>query len=212
MSPGVIIIIFSLIVGLICYKQIKPTIFKLVVFLLSITAINEVVILLFVNNKWKIFFYNCFSLIEIIIWVIIFYVFTKRNVFIIGAGMIIFIASILEIFLKKGFHSISYRMFSIFIIINILIYFRKLITIKHMHSLLKDGVFWICCGLLLFHTVFIFYLTALDFLEFVNAKEALSSFKKIFNAVNIIFYISLSIGLICLSFIRQSRNYFFGEA
>jgi hypothetical protein len=48
-----------------------------------------------------------------------------------------------------------------------------------------------------------FYLMALELPEFKYAKEALLAFRQIFDVVNIVYYILISYGLLCLAFYRR---------
>ena len=205
MTLGIVIILLANVTGLICIKQIRPVTFALVPLLLFITTINELLIIYVIPLKSKTLFYNVYSLLEIIIWssIFLFEQAKKYRIITFTFGALILIFSIFEICLKNGFHSITYRLFSLYLIVNIFIFFSGLINLKTQHILLRDGKFWIYFGLLLFHFVFIFYLSALDFKEFRADKAAILAFRGIINLVNILYYISISIGLLCLSFFRQ---------
>lgn len=205
MPIGVIIILIATLTGLILINKIRPVYFSLIVILLFLSSCNEILALYIFSVKQKVFAYNIFSLIEIAIWFIAIYytaIFKNRKILIVLLFLILALSTF-EIITKRGFHSMSYRLFSVFIIATSILYFHSLLNTKKEHYLLVDGKFWLFLGLLLFHFVFLFYLTALDFKEFKYAKDAMLVFREILNLTNILYYTSISIGLICFSYSRQ---------
>ncbi len=180
-------------------------VFCLLVLLLFITSVNETWVTVLGNQTNRTLLYNLFSLTELVIWSAILLTnnkYLKKSIDILIISIILAV-SIVEINLRNGFHSYTYRIFSMYTIIGCLYYFNSLIKTKVIVELNFNGVFWIYCGLFLFQTVFLFYLTALDFPEFVKSKDALAAFRTIFNAINIVYYLLIAWGILCLSYFRN---------
>ena len=205
MNFGIFIIYLCTITGLIFINKIRPKFYSIIVVLLILTSCNETWVSVINKGLNGVFYYNIFSIVEITCWCYIFYKINhlkkKGWHFFFIFSIIIF--SIVEIIFRKGFHTYSYRLFSIFTIVTCLQYFYQLVEIEKKIVLWKDGTFWIMASLLIFHFVFFFYLTAIDIKEFRSAKDTLAAFRTVISIVNIIYYLMLSIGFLCLSFFRQ---------
>lgn len=204
MPIGILVILAATILGLILIKKIRPRTMLLVPAILILSSVNELLVYYCLKSSQKIIAYNIFSLIEILLWSLffIFSVYHKQKTNSIAIVLGLFFVSVAEIYALPGFHSVSYRVFSLYAIITAAVYFISLIRIKEVHSLSKDSHFWIFLGLIIFHTVFIFYLTALDFKEFRSDTDAVLAFRQILNIINIGYYALISIGIICSSFYR----------
>lgn len=204
MTIGIITLYLATIIGLFSIKKIRPVIFAVLPLLLLVTSLNETWITVLQHRKQAMLFYNIFSLLELTAWCFVFYhtnkVFNKWLH--VSAWFLLLLFSIIEIATQKGFHSTTYRVFSVYVIINCLIYFFSLVNTRKEHSIWKDGVFWLFTGALIFHVVFFFYLTALEYPEFRNAKEAMQAFRLIFDIINIVYYVMLARGFICLAYYR----------
>lgn len=205
MTAGIIIIYLATLTGLALVNRIRPVVFRLLVLLLVLTAFNETWLTVPEHQVYTTLHYNIFSLVEICIWSVILLNingYTKNVIFYLIPAIIL-IASVIEIYLRPGFHSYSYRAFSLYAIISCMICFYRLAGLKSEVKILFNGSFWILTGLLLFQFVFAFYLTALDIPEFRTAPDAQTAFRSVFNIINISYYLLLLYGFLCLSFYQR---------
>ena len=205
MNTGIFILYITTAAGLILIKKIRPAYYILIVLLLLLTSLNETWVTVWEHQRNALLFYNIFSLVEMVLWsLLLVYNNDYRRKWVHFLIIIaLLIGSFIEISLRSGFHSYTYRAFSIYGIISCLVYYYQLTEVRREEVIMFNGRFWILTGLLLFQFVFAFYLTALDLPEFRAAVDALYAFRVIFNIINIAYYLLLLYGILCLSFYRR---------
>jgi len=152
------------------------------------------------NNSW---FFNIFTTIEFLYYSFIFYhLFTthfKRNIVAITVGMFL-IFTWINIFFIQGFrrfHTISYRVGAIMIVVWCFLYFRQLIQSAEYIVLIKNPYFWISTGLLFFYLGFFFYFSAFDYIVYKKVRFSVALFNIISDTLNILLYSCFVIALIC---------------
>ncbi|HEY4151620.1 MAG TPA: hypothetical protein VGM41_21925 [Chitinophagaceae bacterium] len=204
MNPSLYILFVAAATGLLFIGRRKEKAFMLLTVLLVVTSANETWITVLGHHKEGTLLYNLFSLIEIVVWGLIFREINKiNNNYFLAALVVILLASVAEIVYRKGFHTYTYRLFSLFAIFNCALYFYKLATHKGIIYIGRNAAFWIVAGVVIFQTIFLFYLTALDFSAFRHDKQAVQVFHEIIAVTNICYYCLLLTGLLWSIFYRH---------
>jgi hypothetical protein len=205
MTLGVAILYLTTFAGLFLMPRIRPVIFLLILLLLVVTSANETWITVLNKVEDPTMRYNIFSLFEISCWSTLLIFLNKFRHYKLHIAFVVLLlaASVVEIIVRPGFHSYTYRVFSLYSIVCCVSFFYQLATLRKETRILVNGSFWMATGLLIFQFVFAFYLTALDIPEFRKAEDALIAFRTVFNTINILYYLLILYGMICLSFYRQ---------
>ncbi len=160
------------------------------------------------TSQNNIFIYNLFSVFEFI-----FYFFFLRSIInhfytkkiILYAIIVYLILALLNIFFIQGkntFHTYTYILGSLFIVILCIVYFNFLFRFTKSESLVRDPLFWIVTGLLFSFT---FSLPVLGINNFVIKMP--SRFYRILgfmiDFMNISLYLLFTIGFLCRINIRK---------
>ena len=204
MNPSLYVLFTAAAIGLLFIGRPKEKAFTLLTILLAVTSATETWITVLGHHEGATMLYNLFSLIEILIWGLIFREINKPgNKYFLVVLVIILLASVAEIAYRKGFHTYTYRLFSLFAMFNCAVYFYKLATHKGIILIGRNAAFWMMAGVMIFQTIFFFYLTALDFSVFRLDKQALHVFRDIIAVTNICYYCLLLTGLLWSIFYRQ---------
>lgn len=193
-----------IITGLVCVRRGGPVILYLLLFITIIDFINENVIVTHCMRWWHIpanVFYNIYSLFEMVCWLIIYYnIFrkrkNKRTVIILGS--LVFIYSLLELFIINSFtvfHTSSFACFSLVSLFFSILYLFK-VNSKPYHSLTGDPAFWICAAATCFNAVFLVNLFTMLDPDYWQHTDALSIFHLLQSIALIIYYL-----LLCIAFI-----------
>jgi hypothetical protein len=152
------------------------------------------------SNHWAA---NIMSTIEILFYCYIFYTAlsgekNKRIVLFTSIALVVY--TIFNMIFIQGlfrFHTISYRVGSIVIIIFVYLYFKQLLNNEAYLRLRTIPFFWISVGLLFFFAGFFVYFCAFDFVAYTTIKKYASLFLVTSSALNILLYSFISIGLLC---------------
>jgi hypothetical protein len=198
-----LIIVTGFILGLLKYRRIYEQYilwfipFLGYTFLIELVAFYQLVSINGKNHWW----YNFFSVTEFLFLTIVFYraiedVKLKRVI--VATGIFLFIFSLLNIILIQGwnnFHTISYRLGSLIVVIWCFFYFRQLLNFeKHRHPL-KVPMFWISTGFLFYYIGFFFYINIFDFVAYSKQREFADLFRFIGATLNILLYTFIVIGI-----------------
>lgn len=199
------IIIATIIVGLLFYQKITPRYIRLFIPFLALTLFVEIANSY--NWLWfkgpNLWFFNIFTIIEFIFYFFIFYFSIKNHKI---KKLVLFsipfyvLAACINIFFIQGifnFHTISYRIASVMIIIYCYLYFRQLLKMDISINILRDPMFWICTGLLFFYSGFFFYFSAFEYIAYTKSVYNLTLWKILSRSLNILLYSSFFIALIC---------------
>lgn len=109
-----------------------------------------------------------------------------------------------KLFLQKGlqFHSITYSLGALFIVIATITYFFELFQLDKPVKLIYEPVFWICSGLLFFYAC-TFPLYALTNLFNSPSNIIIKNISSIISIMNILLYSSFIIAALCRIRIRK---------
>lgn len=207
------VIIVSTITGLLLYNRL-PIYLKWLVGILIITLAGEIIpelklIKFHGSNHW---WYNIFTVIEFIGYSYIFY-FTINNSklsrIIIISLAIYFALAVLNIFLIQGFyrfHTISYRIGALMIVIWCLLYFFQLMKSENKIKLLSNPMFWIATGLFFFYLGFFMYMNAFDYIVYKKLDYDAQLWRVISRSLNTLLYSCILISLIWESKRVKSTN------
>lgn len=152
------------------------------------------------NNSW---FFNIFTTIEFLYYSFIFYqLFQSRSLkkgVAITTGLFLIFTCINILFIQgfKKFHTISYRVGAVMIIVWCCLYFRQLMQSSEYIVLARNPYFWISTGLLFFYLGFFFYFSAFDYIVYRKVKFSLALFNVISDTLNILLYSCFVIALLC---------------
>jgi hypothetical protein len=153
------------------------------------------------KNHWV---FNLFNPIQFGLYTIIFYralqqVTTKKSV-VIFYGVYLLLSLLNTLFMQglKSFSTYTFMFGCIMVVCFVYLYLRQAIQNPQVESLTKQRMFWICVGLLVFHTGD-FLLMA--FMNYFIRVEDIPSFRPVFygliNPLNIVQYTCLTIAFFC---------------
>jgi hypothetical protein len=164
------IMLIDVIVGVILYRRIHPSVLKIFVPFLALSLAVELTGLITsrmnLHNQWM---FNFFTCIEFLFYSYIYSrLLEKKWVKVIHYCMIAYpVLFLANVFFNQGvahFHTITYLIGSVMVVFWCYLYFRQLMLSPHYTPVFRNPVFWISTGLLFFYTGFFFYMSAVDFL------------------------------------------------
>jgi len=199
--------LFTFSVGVLTWRKIKPRYLVLIIFIVFLTIINENFITPWLdvlkNKKYtKDFAYNFFSIIDMIVWLKIFYRISeegkeRRMLFI--ALAFTFLYSITDIFFFTGiskFHINSIMVYDMSILLlagNFLYHSLK----KEYYQPINDSLFWISAACIGYHSLlFLNFVTLWLPAEYWNQPQANDVWNVVSLSGNIFYYLLLSIAFI----------------
>ena len=198
------IVAFGVVVGFIRYSNLIRVL-KTLPFFLLLTLLAEIatplkLIRFHGNNAW---FFNLFTTFEFLYYCFIFYSILEsysQKKILLFSGVAFFILAGVNIFFIQGFykfHTISYRLGAVMIIVWCFLYFRQLLRSSEYIVLLRNPYFWISTGLLFFYLGFFFYFSAFDYIVYKKISFNRELWIVISNILNILLYSCFLIALIC---------------
>lgn len=200
------IVLFSVFMGLIRYRQLSPSYIRLFIPFLALTFLAEVLPLL-VNvsfqssNHW---WFNIFTVIEFLFYIYIFSRALKSSkaskVLLMAIPVYLLIAIINMGFIQgfNKFHTISYRLGAIFLIVCCYLYFRQLMHEEEEEVILwRNPLFWIATGLLFFYLGFFMYMNAFDYIVYNQVEYNIQLWNIISFSLNTLLYSCFTIALLC---------------
>ncbi|PZR27405.1 MAG: hypothetical protein DI535_10335 [Citrobacter freundii] len=193
--------------GLLLFRKIKPVIYRLIVFVLLLTVVNEGLVVFGVYQKWhvpKYLFYNIFFLIQLIVFLLIFYFSYEKQRAKLVTGLI-GIAGIVVSSLALQKHGIMgfnpYFVDSIAGSIILLgcsyLYFQQ--AKEKLYHPTKDPLFWFSSGLIIANFFLLLFISA-TFLKSFTAEA--TSTKIVFTLTsigNLLYYSFIIISMLCSS-------------
>jgi hypothetical protein len=198
------VVFLAMLIGFVRIKTL-PVLLKSFPFFLFITLFVECVTPLKLirfhgTNHW---FFNIFTTLEFIYYGYLFYHIidapAKRKVMPL-VFLLFILFTIINIFYIQGqgrFHTISYRVGAIVMIVLCFYYFRQLTRLTGYINLLQNPYFWISTGILFFYLGFFFYFSAFDYIVYNKLPFNLSLWMIISNTLNVLLYSSFVIALLC---------------
>jgi hypothetical protein len=203
--------IISLIVGLIFFNKIKPTILKLMVFLLLVTIINEASSRYGVYKKLeisKMIFYNSFLLLQFVIisCILINTIGNGKNRFFISYFFVFILLVGIFLILKEGYSKLSPNFISILSIGILCFGFFYLFDIYQSEKILffKTGsIFWFSIGLIVSNFFLLLFINAIRIKSFNKTSESFEVYQLINSVGNIFYYLCLCYSFICSSIFRK---------
>jgi len=198
------IIAIGVIIGFIRLHRLD-LLLKTLPFFLSLTVFVELATPLRLihfhgNNSW---FFNIFTTIEFLYYSLIFFKLSKshfqRKIIAITAGAFLIFTSINIFFIQgfRKFHTISYRVGAVMVVVWCCLYFRQLMQSSEYIILIRNPYFWISTGLLFFYLGFFFYFSAFDYIVYKKIKFSKELFGIISDTLNILLYSCFVIALLC---------------
>jgi hypothetical protein len=161
MYVTILIELITAIIGTFFYKKYKETKLKYFIFYLWYSAINEIVVGIYLKRfmkiEWGNLLYNIYYIISFVYLFILYknYLNGKKN----KNATVIFITSYIILLVINGFYQnyiydlqiISYIAASGFLIITIFLYFFEILNSEKVLNIKKNLLFWISIGLVLYH-------------------------------------------------------------
>ncbi|HEV8287289.1 MAG TPA: hypothetical protein VGQ09_23435 [Chitinophagaceae bacterium] len=207
--PGLLvyqyIIIIAAIIGMVRFQCLHPYYIKWLVLLLILTIIAELfpafkIIRFRGSNHW---WFNIFTVIEFLAYSYIFSraITNPKTITIIRWSIPgYFVIAIANIFFIQGFHkfhTISYRIGAIMIVVWCYLYFRQLLQSEQEIVLFKNPMFWISTGLLFFYLGFFVYMSAFDLIVYKKIGYNKELWRGISYSLNTLLYSCFLIALLC---------------
>ena len=180
--------------------------------ILLLTIINEGMIqwLLYSGIRRNVIYYNAFSLADMTVWFIVFFLIHQKKpyrVFIVTAFVVCMAYSLIELLYLKGwwhFHTDSFRLYDISMIIMALMYFYEKLK-EVYHNLVADHVFWIAAACFLYHSLLFVTFTTQSQPDYWSLPNAGRFYNILQNTGSLFYYLLLSLSFfICYS--RFSRQ------
>jgi hypothetical protein len=154
------------------------------------------------KNHNTILLYNFFSLFEFIFYLLFFtYLFNKPVIkkIILLVTALYFAITIINIFLLQGintFHTYTYILGCILIVVFSIVYFYLLFRFPETGKLTKNPFFWIVTGLMFFHTCSFSYMGLQNFIT-ETMKQYNWELFFVQDILNVLLYTLFSIGFLC---------------
>jgi hypothetical protein len=152
------LLIFSFLTGFLCWMR-KDGVFKWIHFILLVTVINELFIIWPQYQRGvynNLMYYNVFSLIDMTVWMIVFYkINPPYRRWIAGAYIICMAYSLVELLVIRGWdqlHTDSFRLYSITIMLAAMLYYYERLKEPYF-NLVADPLFWIASACFLYHSL-----------------------------------------------------------
>lgn len=199
----------SLLVSLLVYHKKNSLYLKLFTPFLFLTLIAEVYgSWLYTIGKNNVALYNFFSTFEFCFYLLVISLLIKnkrvKKTILIVKVLYAFAAVINILFIQKmrTFHTTTYAVGCLLIVIFCIYYFWELFRFPESGKLLHNPAFWICTGLLFF------YCCGFPLYALINqwggiSRLILENFTQIFTILNIFLYSLFTIGFLCL----RTRKY-----
>lgn len=202
--------VLAFLTGLSFYKKVKPVPYRLMIFLLFITVINEGLSHYGLYSKYrfnKLMFYNCFFLLQAtIIGVVYFSSYSiKRAKFLFYLFVLLVIFGLLMLF-RDGIGVLNPDYISaicLAIVILGLYYLYYIYMYGNIINLRIDSMFWFTIGLTIAHFILLFYINAKRIESFRDDKNSLIIFRSLNTVGNIFYYLCIIYSFICGSIFRQ---------
>lgn len=196
--------------GLVLYRKLQPGIFKLLVFLLFITVVNEGLsyrgFYAQIHVK-KTLIYAIFFIVECIaFWIMFRGKRTKQSQWL--YDIVFAVAIALQVFFL--FYYGYQRMNSPFLIVVCgyviflgLNYYYRLYSSEKYFDIKKDPFFWLATGMIIVNCIHLFYVTAIMLKTFGNDPSRIFIFKNLNTIGNVIYYPLLIKALVCSSKLQK---------
>lgn len=199
-----------IITGLFSLQKNRPVFLYFLLIIITIDFVNENFIVTHCMQWWRLpsnLFYNLYSLLEILGWMLIYYnifktAFIKHSVNIIFPVILIY--SLFEIFIidtPNKFHTVSYALFSFASLFYSALYFFK-INSKPYHNISQDPAFWMCAGVIFYQSLFLVNLITVLDAGYWKHENALQVFHVLQSIAQIMYYLFL-----CICFITSYYRY-----
>jgi hypothetical protein len=202
-------LLLSALAGIAVYFQKNsPLYLKLIpIFLFLAFAIEEIGLWLANRGVHTLMLYNIFST-----WEFVFYLWVLRQIIrnpgirsAIGQLLWIYpLLAFLNIFFvqKDNFHTITYSIGVLLIVIICVYYFFELFRLEHSIKLVRQPSFWICSGLLFYYCCSYPFFAVANFWKNPSIR-ILQEIQFIISMMNVFLYLSFTIGFLCRIKIRN---------
>ncbi len=160
------------------------------------------------NNQPNLAFYNFFSVFEfcVYLWIIALIINKPIVKKIIWASIVLYaIAAVINIYYiqkMKAFHSVTYAIGCLLIVISCIYYFFELFRLPKSVKLLNNPAFWICSGLLFFYCCGFPLFGMFNYLSGIS-KLIIKNFRLIITILNCFLYSLFTIAYLCI----KTRKY-----
>lgn len=205
--------LFALFSGLIMFRHIRPVFLRTLALLLLITCINELILVPHFsgsqNGDYTNFYYNAFSLFDMVIWYFIFFhVFTNRKwkTVVLSGGILILSISLTDLTINgwDELHSRSLILYSFFISFLSIRYLYE-IFIREVHDLFLDPFFWLSAACLLYQCLLIINFTTIYLKEYWKIENTEAIFNILMTAANVIYYLLITVSFV-ICYYKQKYN------
>lgn len=199
------LIFITFIAGLLRFKALQPGYLKYLVLVAFLALIAEILPVLKIirfggSNHW---WFNIFTVAEFLLYS---YLFSKaitnqKLATIIRWSIPVYLVlAIANMYFIQGFtrfHTITYRIGAIMIVVWSYLYFRQLLQSDQEIVLLKNPMFWIATGLLFFYLGFFVYMNAFDLIVYKVIGYNVQLWRGISYSLNTLLYSCFLIALLC---------------
>ena len=206
LPPFIYVIAISFLVSLIVFFKtgIPYAFLRFFTPFLLVTLIAEITAYYMMSmRKPNIFIYNFFSTFEICFYLLIIsHIISNRRVrkitrVTIGVYALLAISNILFIQKIMTFHTITYSLGCLLVVIFCIYYFYELFRLPKSGKLVNNPAFWICSGLLFFYCCGFPLFAAINFWSAGISRPVLYSLGKIVIILNIFLYSLFIIAFLC---------------
>ena len=200
----IVMAIICLLASITIYFQPKSELYlKLFpVFLMITNAVSAIGVYMGDHNINNTVLYNVFSIVEVMFYFFIFYEMIRNKKLkriIIYMSCVYFLVAIYDMIVSQKahvFHSLSYSVGSLFLVILCVFYFYELFQLPQTNSLLRQPSFWICTSIL-FSTCCTFPLFGFAMFFHTPPKFIINNIQIILLIVNIFTYSLYTIAFLC---------------
>jgi hypothetical protein len=196
--------------GAVRFRQLRPVFLRLFVPFLGLSLIAEGIgVVLRTRGIHDHLFFNFFTSFEFLFYSYIYLrlIEQPRKRAIVRYGMLLYpVLFLVNMLFWEGFthfHTITYRVGSVMVVVWCCFYFGELMRSPGYISILRNPSFWISTGLLFFYTGFFFYMTAGDKLIYSKLKISDFIFDVISETLNVILYGCFLIGFVCEGSVKK---------
>ncbi|MCG2613919.1 hypothetical protein LZZ85_06485 [Terrimonas sp. NA20] len=193
--------------GLILFRKIKPVIYRVIVFILLITVVNEGMVVFGVYQNWgvsKHLFYNIFFIIQLIAFLFIFYFSyeerrAKLLTGLIGVAGIVASSLMLERYGTMGFNPylVNSVAGTIILLACTYLYFQQ--AKEKVYHPKQDPLFWFSSGLIVANFFLLLFISA-TFLKSFTAEATSTKIVIMLTGIgNLLYYSFIIISMLCSS-------------
>jgi hypothetical protein len=199
--------VLALLIGLVLWRRLKPPALRLIIVLLFITVVNEGLTFYEVFRRFGInkhIFYNCFFLLEIILFCLLFIRVYKKG----RHRQVVKLTMVLALILCSIFTGIfGFTFFNRYFLIVVggsliflgLIHYHFIYVSTVIMSIFRDPIFWLSSGLIMVNFIYLLFVAATFIPSFRSDLASREVFQSLNSLANVFYYGCIITAFICSS-------------